>query len=550
MDLLSPLFMDLTWGAGGSNSDLALEIAGTAQGMCAAQLMLHLTCTNMSVAGIKDSLDKAKKAGIRNILALRGDPPKGSEEWTATEDGFTTATQLVAYIRKEYGDWFGIGVSGYPEGHISCTSLEDDIKYLKEKIDAGADFIITQLFYDCDIYQSWIEKIRAIGITCPVVPGIMPIQNYNGFIRMTSFCKTAVPAEVSEALELIKDDDDAVKQYGIDLGIQMCRKLIAAGAPGLHFYTLNLERSVAQILEGLAFITPKLNGQLPWKQSLVANRSKKEEVRPIFWANRPRSYLERTIHWDEFPNGRWGDAASPAFGDLSDYHLCNFRAGSLEERRALWGAAPTQPADIFKVFADYVDGTVARLPWCDNPIQLETVPLKEFISKMNLFGLLTINSQPRVNGVSSTDAAVGWGGPGGYVYQKAYIEFFTSAANLAKIMKLAAAESNSISITAMNAKGDKVTNIQMGEAHVNAVTWGVFPNREIVQPTVVDVESFRVWKDEAFALWISQWQPLYEAGSAAHDLVQSVHDTYYLVNMVDNDYIQGDLFAFFSKIMQ
>ena len=320
----------------------------------------------------------------------------------------------------------------------------------------------------------------------------------SSFCSVLLFAQTAVPAEISEALERVKDDDDAVKQYGIDLGIAMCRRLIQNGTPGLHFYTLNLERSVAQILEGLGLITPKLNGAMPWKQSLVTLRSKKEDVRPIFWANRPRSYLERTIHWDEFPNGRWGDATSPAFGDLSDYHLCNFRAGTLEERRALWGANPRKPVDLFKVFADYIGGSVSRLPWCEHHIQAETVPLKDFLQRMNLFGLLTINSQPKVNGVESSDAAVGWGGPGGYVYQKAYMEFFTSASHLAKILKLAAAEYPTLSITAMNAAGDKESNVAMGEKlAVNAVTWGVFPNREIVQPTVVDVDSFGVWKVSA-----------------------------------------------------
>jgi len=555
MDLLEPLFMDLTWGAGGSNSDLALEIAGTVQGMCAAQMMLHLTCTNMRVAELKDTLDRAKKLGIRNILALRGDPPKGMENWESVEDGFETAAQLVKFIRQEYGDWFGIGVSGYPEGHVSCKSLEEDIKYLKEKVDAGADFIITQLFYDVDLYFSWVDKIRAIGVKCPVIPGIMPIQNYNGFIRMTGFCKTHVPADISEALERIKDDDDAVKQYGIDLGITMCRKLLAKGTPGLHFYTLNLERSVAQILEGLGLITSKLNGRLPWKQSLVTLRSAKEDVRPIFWANRPRSYLERTIHWDEFPNGRWGDSTSPAFGDLSDYHLAGHRAGTLEERRALWGAGPEKPVDLFKVFEGYITGSVARLPWCDLPIQLETVPLKEFLARMCAAGFLTINSQPAVNGAPSADPAVGWGGPGGYVYQKAYIEFFASPSHLARLMKIAA-EHPAISITALSQTGDKVSTVQAvgegvsGARHVNAVTWGVFPNREIVQPTVVDQDSFSVWKDEAFALWLSQWAPLYEEGSASRALIQEVHDSYYLVNCVDNDYVKGDLQAFFNKVMQ
>lgn len=109
----------------------------------------------------------------------------------AIDEGFQTARELVAFIRQEFGDWFGIGVSGYPEGHISCVSLDQDIAYLKEKVDAGADFIITQLFYDVDLYLQWLAKIRAAGVLCPVIPGIMPIQNYNGFLRMTSFCKVS-----------------------------------------------------------------------------------------------------------------------------------------------------------------------------------------------------------------------------------------------------------------------------------------------------------------------------------------------------------------------
>jgi methylenetetrahydrofolate reductase (NADPH) len=235
--------------------------------------------------------------------------------------------------------------------------------------------------------------------------------------------------------------------------------------------------------------------------------------------------------------------------------LSNHRAGTLEERRSLWGANPEKPVDLFRVFEGYISGKVSRLPWCDLPIQLETVPLKDFLARMCAYGFLTINSQPAVNGAPSADQAVGWGGPGGYVYQKAYIEFFTSAAHLARLMKVAA-EHPSISITALSSEGDKITNIAAvaelgaGSRHVNAVTWGVFPNREIVQPTVVDQDSFSVWKDEAFALWMSQWAPLYPEGSPSRALIQEVHDSYYLVNCVDNDYVKGDLQAFFNKVMQ
>lgn len=507
--------------------------------------MMHLTCTNMKVEDVKAALVKARAAGIRNILALRGDPPHGAEVWEKCENGLSYAVDLVKLIRAEHGDYFGIGVAGYPEAHIEATSLDDDIKHLKDKIDAGADFVVTQLFYDVDLFLSWVDKCRAAGITAPIVPGIMPIQSYAGFMRMTSFCKTFVPTEILEALEKVRDDDAAVKSLGVELCTKMCRKLINAGLPGLHFYTLNLEKSVIDILESLGFIAPSAH-LMPWKQSQVPRRCNKEDVRPIFWANRPQSYLDRTMSWDEFPNGRWGNASSPAFGDLSHYHLCPRRVGKAEERLALWGEHPTTPREIFKVFADYIEGSVTRLPWCETALNLETTPIKDKLIKLNQAGFLTINSQPRVNGAKSCDAAVGWGGPGGYIYQKAYLEFFVSPANFRKFAE-AASEFPSLTYTAMTCKGDRETN-SANPDYVTAVTWGVFPNREIIQPTVVDTASFAAWKDEAFALWRSQWQSIYAETTASYELIDNMCNTYYLVTVVDHDYVEGDIFAVFDKM--
>lgn len=179
------------------------------------------------------------------------------------------------------------------------------------KQDAGADYVVTQLFYDVDLYIDWVKTCREAGITIPILPGIMPIQNYGGFKRMTSLCKTVVPQFINEDLEPIKDDDRAVKDYGIKLAIDMCKKMMAAGTTGFHFYTLNLEKSVRLILEGLEFIAPiEAVKPLPWSPSLAKNREK-ETVRPIFWRNRTRSYILRTEAWDDFPNGRWGDSRSP-----------------------------------------------------------------------------------------------------------------------------------------------------------------------------------------------------------------------------------------------
>jgi methylenetetrahydrofolate reductase (NADPH) len=150
------------------------------------------------------ALKEAKNAGIQNILALRGDPPRGQEEWTKIETGFSYAADLVKYIRQEYGDYFCIGVAAYPEGHIELEDREMDLIYLRDKVQAGADYIVTQLFYDTDLYLDWLKKLKNMGIDIPILPGIMPIQSYGGFKRMITLCKTKVPSTVLEDLEPIK----------------------------------------------------------------------------------------------------------------------------------------------------------------------------------------------------------------------------------------------------------------------------------------------------------------------------------------------------------
>lgn len=263
MATLGPAFCDITWGAGGSTADVTLDVARSMQQEVGVETMMHLTCTNMPVEKLEEALIKAKEYGIRNILALRGDPPKGQEHFEKVEGGFACALDLVKYIRAEHGDHFGIGVSGYPEAHPDVI-VEDsekmeanywaDIDYLKQKIDAGADFVVTQLFYDVDRYVKFVKDCRSRGIHCPLLPGVMPVMTYGGFKRMTSFCKTAVPQHMSDVLEAIKGSDDAVKAYGISMGTMMCQRLLDCGAPGVHMYTLNLERSAVAILENVGLI--------------------------------------------------------------------------------------------------------------------------------------------------------------------------------------------------------------------------------------------------------------------------------------------------------
>jgi methylenetetrahydrofolate reductase (NADPH) len=202
----------------------------------------------------------------------------------------------------------------------------------------------------------------------------------------------------------------------------------------------------------------------------------------------------------------------------------------------MWGECPTKAEDVNKVFASFIKNDVKKLPWCSECPAKETNFIAKQLMKMNDLGLLTINSQPRVNASLSTDPYVGWGPAGGFVYQKAYCEFFCSKELLDKIV--ASMGKNGGSYMAVNKKGEKMGNVK--EESVNAVTWGVFPAREISQPTVVDVKSFMAWKDEAFSLW-GEWSSIYPKDSESRKLIESISDSYYLVNIVDDNFVCGDL---------
>eukprot|EP01029_Cantina_marsupialis_P022206 TRINITY_DN5412_c0_g2_i1.p1 TRINITY_DN5412_c0_g2~~TRINITY_DN5412_c0_g2_i1.p1 ORF type:complete len:597 (-),score=203.32 TRINITY_DN5412_c0_g2_i1:321-2111(-) len=545
---LEPLFIDVTWGAGGSTSKRTIEIVQKLQKYAGLEVMMHLTCTNLPISMVKDALEAAKDAGVQNILALRGDPPKGSEKWEATEDGFNYAIDLVKYIRQEYGDYFGIAVAGYPEKHVESKSYEEDIKFLKQKVDAGADFVVSQLFYNVDKFFTFERDCRAAGITCPIIPGVMPIHTYKGFKRMTGFCKIEIPDELMRGLEAVKDSEDQVKVFGINRAVEMCQKLLESGVPGIHYYTLNMESSVRQVVQNLGLTADVVTRKaFPWRPSTLPQRSQ-EDVRPIFWANRHKSYMSRTDAWEKFPRGRWEDGERNKFADIpcdSGFFLPT--CGTPEERRAMWGTELNEPIDIHKVFAAYLEGKIRILPWCDQAIHAETVQITQHLVRLNMAGILTINSQPRANAVRSEDPCFGWGGEGGRVFQKAYVEFFISPEKLNTFIKLVTQHSN-LTYHAVNVSGETLTNASSSSP--NAVTWGVFPDREILQPTVVDPTAFMAWKDEAFKLWEMLWAPIYSAGSKSHTLLNEVHDSYYLVNVVDNDFVEGKLFEILDGMVK
>jgi methylenetetrahydrofolate reductase (NADPH) len=541
MASLQPAYIDITWGAGGSTSNKTLEMCKTIQKYFGLEVMMHLTCTNMQLSSIKKVLIEAEKNDLSNILALRGDPPEGSSSWEQHEDGFRHGIDLVRYIRKEFGDHFFLGVGGYPDGHQEQSDLDADISFLKEKVEAGADIVVTQLFYDIDKFLFFRDKCIKAGIKVPIIPGIMPIHNYARFLKFTQFCQVSVPGSVTAQLEPIKYDDSSVINYGIDQASGMCQKLIENGVPGIHFYTLNLENSVSAILKSLGLVSSQgIIKELPWRQSTSGGRKTSEDVRPIYWSNRPVSYLTRTEIWDDFPNGRWGDIKSPTFGELNQYHA--IRAGSKSDkirakRKKIWGE-PKSIKDITDVFVSFCKGKINSLPWCEMPLAQESKQISDDLLNLNEMGFFTINSQPKINGLPSEDAEVGWGGPGGRIYQKAYLEFFTSKDKLDSLLKSIGSKEN-ISYEAINISGDLITNLP--ENNAMAVTWGVFPNKEIIQPTIVDTRSFLIWKDEAFSLWMNDWASIYEPKSGSYRLIKEIYDTYYLVNIVDNDYVDGDL---------
>ena len=231
---LGPAFVDVTWGAGGNLSELTCEMVNVAQTTYGLETCMHLTCTDMPTEKVDNALQEAYNAGCTNILALRGDPPREQEKWEAVEGGFRYAKDLVTYIKKKYGDHFDIGVAGYPEGCDDNKDVDQLIDHLKEKIEVGGTFVVTQMFYDVDNFIKWVEKVRARGITVPIVPGIMPIQTHAAFLRRAKWMNCRVPEEWLTALEPVKNDDAAVRDIGRGLVAKMCQRIIDSGVKNLH----------------------------------------------------------------------------------------------------------------------------------------------------------------------------------------------------------------------------------------------------------------------------------------------------------------------------
>jgi methylenetetrahydrofolate reductase (NADPH) len=559
----------------------------------------------MSRSLIDEALEQAKVLGIRNILALRGDAPRSEEyrdeDQLPEEDSnkdFTWAIDLVRYIRKQYGDYFCIGVATYPEGHSDQSHPEHqdpliDLPYLVEKTKAGADFLMTQLFFDVEAYDKFEKMLRehesGVFKTIPIIPGLMPIQSYKILLRTTKLSHARLPADILARLDAVKTDDELVKQVGVKILDEMVEHIKArpdVGRRGFHFYTLNLEKAVSHILEDCALIprtspeddeeviietTPAINlippprgattrerrrlssvNSGPRNRVIVSQPSGKTSNRsfeatedeaavprgPVNTRSNTLAISEgegsrgREATWDDYPNGRWGDARSPAFGEIDGYgptlHV------STPQALKLWGH-PVEREDISSLFRRHVEGNLDALPWSEQGLSDETSTIAKQLLALIAKGWWTVASQPAVNGVKSSDPVFGWGPKNGYVFQKPFVEFFVPASQFQQLKEKMDAH-DQVTYFAGNAQGDIEAS---DEDSVNPVTWGTFAGKEIVTPTIIEAVSFRSWLEEAFSIW-REWQRIYQPRSVSSKLLSELRQDVWLVNVIWGDFVQGE----------
>ena len=246
---LQPDFISVTYGAGGGSREKTIDIVERIQKNYNTIGVAHLTCVCHTQEEIKNILAEIKNRGIQNVLALRGDPPKDHPHWQPGPENFKYSCELCAFIRDRFQNYFGIGVAGFPEGHVLCPDRELDAQYLKTKIDSGADYVITQLFFDNQDYFDYVQRLKKLGVTARIIPGIIPITDYNGIVNFCKVCGAGIPEKIHKTFAPLQNDKEATLQAGIDLAVQQCRELLKGGAPGLHFYTLNKVSPVDVILK-------------------------------------------------------------------------------------------------------------------------------------------------------------------------------------------------------------------------------------------------------------------------------------------------------------
>ncbi len=258
---LEPSFVSVTYGAGGSSREKTIEIVKRIKEDFGLEAMAHFTCVGATVPELRATLDEMQEAGIENVLALRGDPPEGQADWTKTDGGLEYSHELVELIGSAYP--FAIGAACFPETHIHADSAESDLRYLTEKVGAGVDFLITQMFFDNSFYFDFVARARRAGVEVPIIPGIMPITRVGQVERMATMCGSAIPDGLRSELHARAQDAEAVLDFGVAYATLQCAELLAAGAPGAHFYTLNRSPATRAILSALKLAKP-------WEKAVYA----------------------------------------------------------------------------------------------------------------------------------------------------------------------------------------------------------------------------------------------------------------------------------------
>ena len=244
-----PDYVSVTYGAGGSTRAFTEEITFEAKRTAGVEVMAHLTCVGQTKEEIHGVLERLDAEGVENIIALRGDPPRGTTEFVPMEGGFDHATDLLQHVKDNFD--FGVAAACYPEGHTESVDLDSDLEYVKMKVENGADFLITQLFYDNQYYYDFLERARAFGIDVPIIPGILPVLNSSQVRRFTTLSGSDIPPQLDKLLDKYADNDDSARDMGVEYATAQVRELWDSGVPGVHFYVLNRNYSVSRILDNL-----------------------------------------------------------------------------------------------------------------------------------------------------------------------------------------------------------------------------------------------------------------------------------------------------------
>lgn len=605
---LDPLFCGITWGEGGRTAETSTEVAATCQSLLSVNYQVNVAGYQSEPAEVLHWLTVLKAKGVRNLLLTRGTGAGTASSATIsrTTEGnnaaaevsgatagrepspspstpaFPHAVELVRFVRHHFGDFFGIAVVAFPEGEptsppdaavASAEREEREMRFLREKVDAGADYIITQSIFDANVFDRFCTQCRRQGIRCPILPGVLPVSQLRQ-LNAFGLRRLSGTADLIQRLEATKGNEGETRRVVVSFYQELVKQLLARGCGGVYLFTMNVDHLLLAVLKGIEVATHRM---FPWRPSEDEERRRQETVRPVHWSSRVTSYMVRTARWKDGKTDKWNpvsgshQSSNLALGEASGYHarlLLRSRAKRCTQFLVIQGMPEIQTAltELSRIFVAFLDGN-GTLPWADE-LSGETVYVGEYLLKpLNARGLYTINSQPPVNGAPSSHKVVGWGPGDGFVYQKSYVEFFCPL-TVAQTVFTTLEKYPSLQYMAMNSQGTMVRarwrmdgdgdadaspllsetesgldlgspaqqqgQQQRGKASlfgvgVTAVTWGVFPGREIIQPTIVSVDSFRAWVGEAFDLWAAPFP-----SNDVPAVVRYIQAEWVLVSVVDN----------------